>query len=132
MQVLRSVLAVVAGFAAAFVIVVIVTLAAAAALGLTEGSVTPLYLMLNLLGSALAAIAGGYVAARLAPSAPMQHGIALAIVMLLLSLSAVFSEPQPGQPGWYPVTIAIVGLVLTPVGSWMYARGERDDAAAVA
>ena len=57
-------------------------------------------------------IAGGYIAARLAPSAPMRHAMILGIVGLVLSLLGVIgslAKPELG-PLWYPLILLILAV----------------------
>lgn len=123
MSYLRSAAAVLAGFLLTVALVVVVTFGAAVLLGLPpEGPPTPLYLVLNLLGSAAAGVAGGYLCARAAPRAPAGHVIALAVLVLGLSLPAVFSEPVPGRPEWYPAVLAVLGPASIILGGWLVVR----------
>lgn len=69
------------------------------------------YAFVNLSGSFVAAAAGGYVVALLTPAAPMQHVLALA--MIVLALSALTALQSRGKlPVWY----LLVLVALTPMG----------------
>lgn len=122
---LQSLLAVIAGFAAMAVIVMIAT--ALAALLLVPGGMRAMaapgaalprrYLTANLSGSTLAAFAGGMITARIAPTAPIGHGVALGALMVVMSL---VSMRQAGgtQPRWYQLTL-MVGMPLVAIaGAW--------------
>lgn len=114
---LKSILAIIVGFAAAAVVVVAATFGAATLLQVEWGQPTAPYLALNLIGSAGGAGLGGYLAARLAPKAPRVHALVLAGVMLALSLPAVFSPSNVGQPEWYSRAIAVIGPLCVVLGS---------------
>jgi hypothetical protein len=58
-------------------------------------------------------IAGGYVAARLAPNRPMAHAIALGVVGLLLSSAGAAGTWNKGPefgPKWYPLALVVTAL----------------------
>jgi hypothetical protein len=117
---LRSVLAILAGYVVMAVIVMAGTAAAAAAFGLplapNAGAPVPTpgagYLAANLLVSALGAVAGGWVAAHVARRRPLTHAAVLAALLVAAGL-ATLGRPQPGQPAWYPPVL----LVLGPAGA---------------
>jgi hypothetical protein len=114
----RSILAVAAGFVTAVVLVMLVNWIAAFALGIPSGAPTRPYLAVNLLGSFLAGAAGGYVTGRLAPTAMWHHVFGLALVVLLLSLPGVL-QPADGQPTWYPSFLAVIGPVSVAMGGML-------------
>ncbi len=111
----RSVLAVTAGFVTSVILIMLVTWVAAFALGIPSEAPTNQYLVINLLGSILAGGIGGYVTGRLAPTALWHHVFGLAAVVLLLSLPAVL-QPADGQPTWYPAFLAIAGPLAVAIG----------------
>lgn len=120
---IRSIAAVTAGLVVTIVLVLILTPLAGMIAGVPMGAPpNTLYLVLNLIASALAGFAGGEVAVRIAHYAPHGHVIALAGVILLLALPSVFSAPAPGQPGWYPLVISIVGPASVLIGGMLAAR----------
>lgn len=126
---LKSVLSVIAGFLTMAIVVMLGTFAAAAALlpgGLaavrnSQGpppSQSGTYLLANLAVSFIAAVLGGWVAARLAPGSPKAHVIALAVLVVLMSIATAVTQKAAtsNQPGWYPITIAVLGVVGVLVG----------------
>ena len=122
---LRSVAAVAAGLLVTMLIVVVISSVAAAILGLSTASApTPLYLVLNLLGGAIAGLAGGATVGYLARGSLRGHVAGLAVIILLLSLPGLFSAPAPGQPGWYPLALSILGPVSVLSGG-LIARRAR-------
>ena len=119
---LRTILAVFAGYVTMAVLVVIATtMAAKRMLGATDSNSaaglrpTPAYLAVNLTYSFLFAVAGGFVTSALAPSAhrPAIHGL-LAFVALM-SVISIFQTKNSPQPKWYgPVllVLALAGVIL--------------------
>jgi hypothetical protein len=70
----------------------------------------------------LAAIAGGWVTARLAPSRPMRHALILAALGSVAGLGGVavaVTHPELG-PLWYPVLLLVTALPCI----WLGARGR--------
>src|SRR5712692_19719 len=58
-------------------------------------------------------VAGGYIAARLAPDRPMLHAMVLGVVGLLLSIAGVVGTWSRGPefgPKWYPVALVATAL----------------------
>lgn len=57
-------------------------------------------------------IAGGYVAARLAPDRPMRHAVGLGLAGMVVGLAGVMSSwnrPDLG-PRWYPVALVVTAV----------------------
>ena len=66
-------------------------------------------------------IAGGYIAARLAPDRPMAHALALGIIGVVISLAGAVATWNAGAafgPKWYPLAL----LVLALPSSWLGGR----------
>jgi hypothetical protein len=128
---LRTVLAVVAGFIVTAGLVVIgTTLAAVLLLGTPAAGQPPqptaTYLAANLLVSGLAAIGGGFVVGTLARQPTLTPVWAFAAILLLLSLvSALGTGAAAGQPAWYPLVIAVVGPAGVILGGWLQRRSGR-------
>lgn len=105
------------------VLVIVLTYLLTAWLGIpARGPLPGLYLTLNLLGSAVAGMVGGATAVRLAPHSPHGHVVALAILILLLSLPTIFTPPAPGQPSWYGIAVSILGPLSVAAGGFIAAR----------
>ena len=124
---LRSILAVLVGFVAMAVVVMIGTAVAMRALQPHEGDATalamrlnPAYLTANLVLSGVAALIGGYVVATIARHDPIRHGIALALLILVMS---VVSMRRAGatQPRWYQLTLATAMPLIAIGGSALLA-----------
>lgn len=115
---LRSIVSVVTGYLAMAIIVMIGTVAATAAMipgGFAaarkmEAPPPRSYLYANLVLSFVAALSGGWITARLAPSVPIVHSAALALLLLLMSVVSAKAQGK-NQPRWYPWTIAAIGAV---------------------
>ncbi|MEX2570889.1 MAG: hypothetical protein WD737_06255 [Gemmatimonadota bacterium] len=120
---LRSIVAVVAGLAITVVLVIGLGFLAAAVTGVPPGGPpTPGYLVLNLLGALASGAVGGAIAVSLAPHTPRGHVIALALVILLLSLPTLFSPPAAGQPTWYGLALSVIGPVSVAAGGYTAIR----------
>lgn len=122
----RSIFAVLGGFATMVVIVMVTTAVAGATLipgGMralaAPGSALPRrYLTANVACSALAALFGGLVTARIAAGRPVAHGVALA---LLMAAMAVLSARQAGdrQPRWYQILLGTLMPAVAVAGAYL-------------
>ena len=66
-------------------------------------------------------VLSGYIAARLAPYAPLRHAIILGVVGVILSLLGLFVATQADLgPIWYPALLVIVALPCAWVGGKLY------------
>ena len=68
--------------------------------------------LFNLMASCLYAAVGGRVAAVLAPVSPLIHALILAIVVLLVSTMAA-SEFRGQALGYYPLALAVLPAIAT-------------------
>lgn len=69
-------------------------------------------------------VLGGYIAARLAPSAPMKHAMILAWVGLALSgvgLGVALAHPELG-PMWYPIALVVAAVPCVWLGGRIATR----------
>jgi hypothetical protein len=122
MTALRSVIAVIAGL---LLISLIVEPLEFALVALVHGEPTtdpeiyssvrnrPLFLAAKLVYNTLAAVAGGFVAARLAPRAPIHHAIALVIVQTAAFAYAI-ATPEMRRTTPDPIWVCL--FVLTAIG----------------
>ena len=109
MIILRTFLALAAGFATMALLVIAITALLAKLMPGWMGELS--YIIVNLGYSFLAAAAGGYVTAWAAAANPLIHVLALGIVVLALAaLSALQSKGK--QPIWYQLTL----VAITPLG----------------
>jgi hypothetical protein len=74
------------------------------------------------------AIAGSYLAARLAPDRPMQHALALGVVGLALSIAGAAGTWNAGPefgPKWYPLALVSTALPCAWLGGKLHAMQVR-------
>ena len=112
----RSVGAVLAGFAVmAGVVIVTTVLATKLLVGQSPPGHRPptRHLVVNLLCGLLAAMLGGFVCAWIAVSDLLAHVTALAVFVVLLAVVSARSGQSgtPGMASWYPYGIAGIGVV---------------------
>ncbi len=126
MQIVRSVLSLVAGLAAAMMLVVGLTWLFVQLMldGDMTASPTPAYLGVNLAYSFFAAVAGGWVAARIAGRQELLHAGGVGVVMLVLSLGGDASA-ETGVPGWYYPAVGVLGALGAVMGGWLRQRALR-------
>ena len=126
---MRSVLAVLTGFAAMVGIVIVATVLAAGMLAEPSragpATATTAWLAVNIAYSLAAAMLGGWLAARLAPRAPFAHASALGALALAMALPAVFRGASPGQPVWYPWVMTAIALAGILAGGAVHRGRER-------
>ena len=73
-------------------------------------------------------VVGSYVAATLAPHAPMRHAVTLGVVGLLLSVAgAIATIPMDLGPAWYPIALALTALPCAWLGGVLHHRSGRGD-----
>ncbi|MGH7590314.1 MAG: hypothetical protein ACREL2_02660 [Gemmatimonadales bacterium] len=124
---LRSVLAVLAGYAAMAAIVIVSTVLAvrfilrvpaSAMRSMEQAPPSGTYLTANIVASALAALIGGRITGAIASQAPMTHGLALAALMVAFGLLSA-RRSGAAQPRWYRTllvtlmpAVAIAGAAL--------------------
>jgi SAM-dependent methyltransferase len=110
----RSIVSVLVGYLALAVLAMATTgLAGVILLGSTATSLSTPFVIVSLVFALLAAGAGGWLTARLAPSKPWYHLAALAVL-------AMIPRPLSGSvgpgPGWYHLAVAGVGILGVLVG----------------
>ena len=130
----RSVAAVLGGLLTMIVLVAAATMASVALMGggaaaggmpANPGSA---YLAVNLVYSFAAAVAGGWLTARLAPSRPRLHVAVLAALMAMLSAVSMSQQQSAGasaqQSSGYLWTVAVLGILGVFLGGWLRTRGR--------
>jgi hypothetical protein len=73
-------------------------------------------------------VAGGYLAARLAPDRPMAHALALGVVGLALSIAGAVGTWSAGPefgPKWYPLALVATALPCAWVGGTLHVMQLR-------
>jgi len=125
---LHSALAVLAGYATMVVIVILGTVLAVRFVlrrplaDMRNPNMAPLpraYLTANLVASGVAALAGGCVTASIAAASPVRTGLALAVVMALMSLVSM-RQAGASQPRWYQLVLATVMPAIAVLGAWLW------------
>jgi len=109
---IRSVLAVITGYVLTAAIVIACTFLAAKFLIPEEATEPPrTYLVVNIAYSLLAAVAGGYLTARIARRAPLAHAGALAMVIVTIGAATMSGGPQGAASvfGWGIVGLGVIG-----------------------
>lgn len=73
------------------------------------------------------AVLGSYIAARLAPHAPMRHALAVGVVGLVLSTAGaiVAITKYDLGPDWYPIVLALTALPCAWLGGLLHTRGKQ-------
>jgi hypothetical protein len=115
-QIVRSVLAVLAGMIAVVVLSEGIDFAVVK-LGLLSFSGPDLTIPFAIatIYRSIAAVMGGYVTARLAPGAPMKHAIILGAIGTALALAGVIANLSAPNL-WYPIALVITALPCSWLG----------------
>ncbi len=126
---IRSVLAVLGGFATMMILVgtataVAVRLMLTTAIPGTMPQPTPAYLAINLAYSGLFALIGGYATGFLAGRAPFAHCVALAGLTLLMGVLSM-KQYAGQQPRWYQLVLAVCMPILVAGGGLLCAVLRR-------
>lgn len=117
MKILRSIVAVVAGFGAMAGIVIWLTPIAARYYGAEDFRyLNQAYMMANLAYSAAAAMIGGFITAWIAGSREIRHAAALGLLMIAMSFVSMRVNGEQ-QPGWYEVVIGGLGPIAAMLGA---------------
>ena len=71
------------------------------------------------------AVAGSYIAARLAPRNPMRHAMALGVVGFVLSTAAAIATiPMDLGPSWFPIALVLTALPCAWLGGAVHRNGQ--------
>jgi hypothetical protein len=127
MWLLRSVVAIVAGFwfiaATVWVGILIATrilMLAEGYNGTIPGTLPAAYLGARLAVSALGSVMGGWLTARIASFAPFAHACVLAALLAAMSVNLFLEPPDFAQPGhqlwWYAAANAVIGPLAVLLG----------------
>ena len=122
--VLRSILAIIAGFIAISFVVGVLTVLTMVSLHIQPAHPTLAYLAVNVLYSLLAAVAGGLITGLIAPHHPLQHGYVLAGIMLLMGLIS-YLRFHGAQPAWYQILLVLAPPACAIAGAALCARSAR-------
>ena len=112
---IRSILSVIAGYATMVVLVMLATVLAVKTMlpatdlqSAMKLKPTPSYLAVNLAYSGLFAVLGGFVTAAVAGRAPLPHALALAVMMIVLGIVSLLQSTSGQQPRWYGLTLLLL------------------------
>lgn len=131
---LRSTLAIIAGWVLTIalvmlsMVVVSIIFYGGMTVSIPEGeAMSSSFLFANLITSFFAAMAGGYLTAQLAPKANLIHAGILAAINLAFAMPLVLAGAQASQPSWYPLTMAVIGVIGVLDGAfiWKFVGGGR-------
>ena len=124
---LRSVLSVLAGFAAMAVLIMVATIVASRLMLGTRGreemmkaKPTRAFITVNLVYSAAFAIFGGFLTACIATHAPLKHALVLAGLMFFMGIFSFFQTAGSNQPKWYGLTLVVLGPACAVLGGWLH------------
>jgi hypothetical protein len=135
MQGLRSIAAIVAGFGFMASTVMVGTIIATA-LFWPGGSTTTagqegialmpaLFVAARLGMGFVAAVMGGWLAARIGDRAPFAHAVALAVLTAVLAVLSAPHAPAETPAGWYPWVVAILGVAGVLLGGKLRAAAAE-------
>ncbi|HEX8904577.1 MAG TPA: hypothetical protein VF771_07030 [Longimicrobiaceae bacterium] len=86
----------------------------------------PALYLLALAYRAAYSVFGCWLAARLAPAAPMRHAIILGAIGVVLSTAGVIVNVQSHLgPNWYPIALVVIALPCAWLGGALH-RARRD------
>ena len=131
--VVRSIGAVLAGFLAV-VFLSIGTDAALHATGVFPPWGQPMSDTLFVLATAyrtVYGVAGGYVAAWLAPNRPITHAVwlgAVGVAVSIMGAAATWNAGPELGPKWYPLTLVVIALPISWLGGWFRDKGANSAA----
>jgi len=127
---LRSILSVLAGFAAIAALVMPATIISARLMlgtrsreDMMKMKPTPAYTAVSLVFSAIAGVFGGWLTARIADHAPMRHVFGLAGFMFVMGLFSFAQnlKMKTAQGRWYGGTLVVLGPASAILGGWLCA-----------
>ena len=70
-------------------------------------------------------VAGGWVAARLAPAKPMAHAVWLGVLGMVVGTLGAVVQWKLGH-NWYPIVLVVEAIPCTAAGAWLFRRSKRD------
>jgi hypothetical protein len=125
MRILRSLVAILAGFWFMAATLWVGTLVATQLLtpgsdGIAPASPPPAYLAALLAISALGSLMGGWLAARVAPFAPFGHACVLAVIYAVMSVNLLIGQ-DARLLWWYLLARCVVGVIAVLLGGQLRA-----------
>ena len=123
-QILRSILAVIAGFVTLSFMVILLTLIAVNAMGLKSGPPTPGDMVAKVAYSFFASAAAGFVTALAAGVKPLEHAYVLAGIMLVMGVVS-YLHYRGTQPVWYQAMMVVVPPLCAIAGAAVCVRSAK-------
>lgn len=130
-NILRSIGAIFAGFVTVIVLSIVTDIVLEAVKFFPPQDKPELYtgglLLIAFIYRSIYTIAGGYVAAALAPSRPMRHAIILgALGMVMGTLGAVANWDKTAvSAAWYPIALVVAAIPCTWLGGKLFEMGKN-------
>lgn len=115
MATLKTIVALIAGFAIMTFTILVATIVVALAMGVQRGTLPTPFLAVMVCVTALASGFGGYASASLAPSRPTVHAAILATMVFVQHVYTILF-PLEGQQAWYLWALAISGPIFAVAG----------------
>jgi len=126
MKILKSIGAILAGFIAVAALSIITDIVLESVKFFPPQNKPELYtgglLLIAFIYRSIYTIAGGYVAAALAPAKPMRHAVILGTLgMVMGTLGAVANwEKTAGSGAWYPIALVVAAIPCTWLGGKLF------------
>jgi hypothetical protein len=122
---LRSLLAVLAGFGVMAIMMVVFSWMASALTGVPTDDQTTGFALITVGIVLISSLAGGMLTGNLAPVKPLMHGIGLAVFFMLWLIPMLVFGPRLGQPEWYPYVMLLAGAGGAVLGSIIVPRSQE-------
>ena len=125
---LRSIASIILGYLLTSLFIAGIGNAVANLLGSGEGSVANpgTWFALDLVIRSLAAITGGYAAARIAGRKELAHALALGLVLTAINIGIIFALPT-NHPLWFQIANVLIYLPATHIGGRLRLIKRRVD-----
>jgi uncharacterized protein YndB with AHSA1/START domain len=130
-NILKSIVAILAGFITVVILSIVTDIIMEAISFFPPQNKPELYtaglLLIAFIYRSIYTIAGGYVAAALAPGKPMRHAIILgALGMVMGTLGAVANwDKTAGSGAWYPIALVIAAIPCTWLGGKLFEMAKN-------
>lgn len=123
MKVIRSILAVIAGFVLLSLLAAATSFALRAVAPQTDAALPSLnHLLFTLAYSAVFAFVAGYVAAIIAKGAELGTALALGALLLLLGVVGALASSSSGRDVWFPAANGALQFIAASAGGYFRAR----------
>lgn len=123
---IRSILSILAGYAAMAILIMVATIVSAKLMLHAESmesmmslKPTPAYIAVNLAYSSVFAVIGGFLTAVIARRAPLVHTGVLAAAMMVLAVVSLDQTEGTQAPRWYGITLIALGPLCALIGGYL-------------